>query len=102
MKKPLTLICFSVLLSVLATAQSSSTNEAPNLFLFDKFVDGHVLLKSGGTQNAILNYNTENQAVVFQDNGKTMILSDLLSVDTIYMEDRKFVPVGDKIYEVVS
>lgn len=102
MKKPLALICFSLLFSFFANAQSTSANEAPNYFLFEKFVDGTVLMKSGARENAVLNYNTEDQTVLFQDKGKNLILTDLPTVDTIYMQDKKFVPVGEKVYEVVS
>jgi hypothetical protein len=101
MKKPLTLIYFSFLFSFVATAQNQS-NDANKFFLFEKFADGTVLMKSGAKETASLNYNTENQSVVFQNNGQVMILTDLPSVDTIYINDKKFVPVGDKIYEVIS
>src|SRR5665647_1206155 len=70
--------------------------------LYEQFKNGTVLMKSGAIENASLNYNTENQTVVFIKDGQYMILTGTELIDTIYMENKKFVPVNNKIYEVLT
>lgn len=80
---------------------TDSTNFTRDL-LYDQFKNGSVLMKSGVIENAPLNYNTENQTVVFIKDGQYMILTGTELIDTIYMENKKFVPVNNKIYEVLT
>jgi hypothetical protein len=70
--------------------------------LFDNFHDGYVLLKSGDIEQAPLNYNTDDQSIYFQKEGRYMVLGGLETIDTIYFQHKKFVPVKNLIYEVVS
>lgn len=80
---------------------TDSTNFTKDL-LFDQFKDGTVLMKSGAIENAPLNYNTKNQTIVFIKDGQYMILTGTELIDTIYIENKKFVPVNNKIYEVLT
>jgi hypothetical protein len=73
---------------------------ALNTMLFQNFENGTVLMKNGATETASLNYNTENQSILFKKGEETMTLTGLESVDTVYMQDRKFVPVDNTFYEV--
>lgn len=70
--------------------------------LFNRFIDGAVLMKSGAVEKAKLNYNTDNQSIVFIKDNQYMILTGLESVDTIYIDDKKFVPIKEAVYEVVT
>lgn len=71
-------------------------------YFFADFLDGSVLMKSGGTEKAPLNYNTNNQQIGFMKDGKYMELTGLETIDTIYISERKFVPRRGKFYMVVS
>src|SRR6476646_6723124 len=84
--------------------QSQYLTDSVNLksFLFEKFLDGAVLLKSGAIEHAPLNYNTDDQNIVFIKNGKYMVIEDLEQVDTIYLQHKKFIPINKVIYQVVS
>ena len=81
-------------------SQSLSDTTWQKAFLFEQFIDGTVLLKSGGKEQAPLNYNTDNQQIYFIQNGQFMVLTGLEGIDTIYIQGRKFVPVENKVYEV--
>lgn len=70
--------------------------------LFEKFIDGSVLMKSGVIENAPLNYNTDNQTIVFMKGGQYLTLMGTEMIDTIYMDNKKFVPVKDNFYEVLT
>lgn len=69
--------------------------------LYDEFINGIVLMKSGAIENVPLNYNTDNQTIVFIKDGQYLTLTGTGLVDTIYISDKKFVPVNNKIHEVV-
>jgi hypothetical protein len=59
-------------------------------------------MKSGAIEKAPLNYNTDNQSIVFIKENQYMTLTRLETIDTIYIDDKKFVPVKETIYEIVT
>jgi hypothetical protein len=61
-----------------------------------------VLLKSGEISHAPLNYYAYDQTILFEKDGKILTLTGLPSIDTIYISERKFVPVNNTVYEVVT
>ncbi len=72
------------------------------LMLNEEFANGTVLMKSGSTGDAALNYDTDNQNIVFIKNGKYMFLTGTELIDTVYIANKKFIPVKDKMYEVIA
>jgi hypothetical protein len=60
------------------------------------------LSKSGAIDRAPLNYNAEDQSVIFLRDEQPYILTNLETIDTIYISDKKFVPVGNIVYEVIT
>lgn len=71
-------------------------------YLFENFIDGSVLLKSGEISRAPLNYCSYDQTVLFKKDGKILTLTGLASVDTVYINEKKFVPFNDMVYEVIN
>jgi len=95
----------SVLLSVIFISSLSAqiTDELetkPEHFIFTEFVNGHTILKSGDTIEAILNYNFLEEEMIFDDNGIKKAIGKLENIDTVYLASHKFVPVGDVFYEL--
>lgn len=70
-------------------------------YLYPEFVDGVVLLKNGQTQKAVMNYNMATEKMVYIKDGVYYDLLSLEITDTIYLNNSKFVPVGQVFYEVV-
>ena len=85
-----------------AQAQIVTDSSRFKTFLYEHFVNGYVLMKNGAVEEAPLNYNSEDQSIYFIKEGKYMVLSGLESVDTIYLKNKKFIPVKESIYEVIS
>jgi hypothetical protein len=105
MYKKITLVLCAALLHFYGHSQSTPASVDSNkykAFLFDRFHDGYVLMKSGDLEKAPLNYNTDDQNIYFIEGGQFMILSGLESVDTIYFQNKKFVPVRGVVYEVLT
>ena len=81
---------------------NAQTNDKPVRlvhYAFDAFSTGQVKLKSGEIYNQSLNYNLVTQEMIFEQNGKYLAIAHPESVDTVYLNDTKFIPVGDAFYE---
>ena len=84
-------------------AQSANdTSIRRQSMIFDQFIEGKVLLKSGAISEAPLNYLSTDQSILFKKEGVMYTLTELNSIDTIYISGRKFVPINNLIYEVVD
>jgi hypothetical protein len=92
-------ILFFCISSVLS-AQTDSPKPFPQL-LFPSFTKGIIKMKSGQTNSAILNYNTVDEDMIFKQNGIYLVLNKPEDVDTIFIQDMKFVYVGKAFYEIV-
>lgn len=107
--KKLSLLAVLFILTVGSFAQTTArlpqdmidSSEFKSL-LFNTFVDGVVLMKSKKVEKAPLNYNATHQSINFISAGKYYTLTGLEDVDTIYIQPKKFVPVKNDIYEVIS
>ena len=106
MKTPLFKVLFLVFSSNFSffTGQAQKTADSlqPKTCLFDHFTLGAVLEKNGTTHEALLNYDADNQSVLFKQDHQNMILTGLDNVDTVYIGEKKFIPAEDKFYAVAT
>ena len=90
---------------IFTTFQSSSQdingNPLPH-FLFPSFMEGRVLMKDGTSFTTKLDYHMVDEMMITEIDGKYRYSKDPKLIDTIYIENRIFVPVGNKFYEVLS
>ena len=101
MKKILLCFCLFVQLPFLNYGQSAGdTSLQRQSNIFDHYTDGSVLLKSGGVSKAPLNYCSFDQTILFEKDGTNFTLTNFDDVDTVYIADKKFVPVNKSFYEV--
>lgn len=94
------LVCLIPFLNYAQTATDTSIRRQS--MIFDQFIDGKVLFKSGLISEAPLNYLSTDQSILFKKEEVMYTLTDLKGIDTIYISGRKFVPFNNTIYEVVS
>ncbi|OLY93580.1 hypothetical protein SAMN05444008_108180 [Cnuella takakiae] len=85
-----------------ANAQSTSDSINREMLLFPEFVTGKVLMKNGAMETTPLNYNIEQQNIVFIQNRQYLLLTGLELVDTVYLQGRRFLPVGTRVCELVA
>jgi hypothetical protein len=78
---------------------SGSTPASP--YVFNEFVKSTVLQKNGGTVSASLNYNTITQEMMFEQNGSNIVM-DKGNTDTIYLQNRRFIPAKDVYMEKLT
>ncbi len=96
----LLIACF--LLSILKTeAQTGKMENLPNLVL-PKFKEGTVILKTGASYKAVMNYEMLDQQMLVVNNGQFFLVRDKHLVDTIIIGDSKFVPMEIGYNEVLA
>ena len=69
-------------------------------YIFPEFVKGTVLMKSGVKNEAMLNYNSLTEEMIFENNGTKLAISQLDQIDTVYIENRKFFLLNNKFVEL--
>ncbi len=82
-------------------AQDNSQRPLPQ-FLFPAFSDGVFVLVDGTRSNATLNYNMVEEAMISEKDGVYRKSRNPADIDTIYLQNRVFVPVGKAFYEVLA
>jgi hypothetical protein len=87
-------------ISLLLYSQSNADGTMPQYY-FTNFSDATLIMKSGKMQNQIINYNILTGLMVFQKGDKFYDITNPETIDTVLIQNCKFVPVGKYFYEVV-
>lgn len=87
MKKTITLLV-CIFFCCLLSAQKKP------IYLFPEFEQGRVLLRNGAIVNTSMNYDAANSRMMYKDKETTMELTGINDIDTIYIANRKFIPVA--------
>ena len=69
-------------------------------YVFPSFMEGTVRQKSGEVNKALLNYNSLTEEMIFDQSGQKLALDRTDNVDTVYILNRKFIPVGKSFHEM--
>jgi hypothetical protein len=93
-------IFIMLIISPELSGQTSPAGTFPQL-LFPNFSRGIIMMKSGKTTSAFLDYNTVEEEMLFEQNGNYMVINKPDEIDTISLQNRKFVPVEQAFYEVI-
>ncbi len=70
-------------------------------YVLPDFVEGSVLMKSGKTEDAVMNYNMVTEEMIFEKGDKRLAMTNLEAIDTVYLGSLKFVPHEKIFYEVL-
>ena len=81
-------------------AQTNSDGSSPQ-YLFSGFSPGQVKMKNGKAQSTMLNYNTVTERMVYEKDGNLYDLVNIEMIDTIFLKNKNFVPVGKVFYEIL-
>jgi hypothetical protein len=81
-------------------AQNDSIANLPQ-YLFPEFTNCTIRLKTGVTITAVMNYNTLTEQMTFYQNGTLMDLNKPETVDTIFLQNTKFIFFENMFYEVL-
>ena len=96
---------YSILISSLTISffLSDLRNKEVSHYLFPEFSDGVILMRSGAKNTLSLNLNTLTEQMVFDSKGQKLAIAkkEMLIIDTIYLQDRKFVVLNEKFVEAI-
>ena len=95
------IIVLFLLIASNTLSQNNIEGELPQ-YLFKSFSKGNVLFKNKEVESAPMNYNTVTENIVFEKNGELLDMINLHLIDTIYIQDSRFIPVGKAFYEVIA
>jgi hypothetical protein len=103
MKKIMQFFCLVILATaaIEVSAQTDTAIDLPN-FLLPRFTKSTIKFKTGSTKTATLNYNTVDQEMVFMQPDAYMVLENPELIDTVYIDNRKFVPFKKEFYELLQ
>jgi hypothetical protein len=92
----------SIVLIFCALAGFSQTNlMSVAHYVFPEFTKGIVLMKNGNENEAILNYNSLTEEMIFETRGTKLALGQLETIDTVFIGGRKFIPKDNTFLEMV-
>lgn len=92
---------FILLLPVNLAGQNNQGIPLPH-FLFPAFREGYVKMKDGKDFTALLNYQMVDEKMITELDGTYRYSKDPRLIDTVFIENRVFVPVGNVFYEVLA
>lgn len=95
--------CILIYSLIFIPSNAQQSNIVASHYLFPEFTQGVILMKSGKMNEAMLNYNSLTEEMIFDSNGekKAIGISEILLVDTVFIKDRKFIIVDRKFVEVI-
>ena len=72
-------------------------------YLFPEFTQGVVLMKDGGKNETLLNYNSLTEEMIFENRGYKLAIAqkEFARIDTVYIKDRKFIVLNDQFVELL-
>jgi hypothetical protein len=72
-------------------------------YLFPEFSQGIILMKAGEKKQALLNYNSLTEEMIFENNGRKLAIApgEIARIDTVYINGRKFIPFNLQFVEFV-
>ena len=94
-----TVIFFSSFSAESVIKAQNSVEPTESHYVFPKFLKGTVKLKNGHRESKVMNYNMITEEMVYDKDGVMMAIDRLGTIDTVYFETRKFVPVEKVFYE---
>lgn len=84
----------------LTDTQVVDSVDSPTKYYFKEFVDGTVFMKNGQQSQAKLNYQMQDQSILYIDgNGQRLVLSNIEEVDSVIVSGFAYVPVNGKFFE---
>ena len=98
--KSLVIFIASLFVTGLA-AQNGAKTSLPQ-FLFPNFSKSIVKMKAGNMYTASIDYNMVDEEVIFEQKGQFLALQNPELIDTVFIQNRIFVPVEKAFYEVVA
>lgn len=96
-----TITLFLILFLLTTTGFCQKNKKEINHYIFPEFVKGTVVMHSGTKNVTMLNYNAATEEMIFDEKGKKLAVSKLDEIEAFYIDERKFIPLQNKIVEII-
>lgn len=97
---------YCILISNLISISSYAQQEYVEIthYIFPEFTQGVVLMKNGIKNDALLNYNSLTEQMIFEKKDKKLAIAmnELGLIDTVFIKDRKFIAYNSVFVEFLS
>jgi hypothetical protein len=95
-------IPFLFMCCLTAKLQAQNTMQRSMIqYLYPDFSQSVVMMKNGEKKTSVMNFNTVTEKMVFISNGKYYDLMNPEIIDTVYLNNKKFVSAGKVFYEML-
>ncbi|HRT89902.1 MAG TPA: hypothetical protein P5257_07255 [Bacteroidales bacterium] len=95
------LIFFAITIGRIEGQEQQEINiRYPEQYLFPDFQPARVAMKAGKDVNILLNYSVVLEKMMFLQRGQVYEMMNSEAVDTVYLQNRKFIPYGRIFLEV--
>lgn len=96
-------LCFLSASWIFISSFAQQNSAEVSHYLFPSFTQGIVLMKDGKRNNALLNYNSLSEEMIFDKNDMKLAIGkkQLPNIDTVFIETRKFVVLKGKFVELI-
>lgn len=78
-----------------------SAQQFSRIFLFDEFAKAQIKFRNRTQASVSLNYDVANKKMLYTQGDDLMEVTNIQTVDTIFVKGHKFIPVAGVFYEVV-
>lgn len=78
-----------------------SAQQFSRIFLFDEFAKAQIKFRNRTQATVSLNYDVANKKMLYTQGDDLMEVTNIQTVDTIFVKGHKFIPVANVFYEVV-
>lgn len=80
---------------------SMSAQQFSRIFLFDEFAKAQITFRNRTQATVSLNYDVANKKMLYTQGDDLMEVTNIQTVDTIFVKGHKFIPEANVFYEVV-
>lgn len=96
--------CILIANLIISSSYAQLKSVVKSHYLFPAFTQGVVIMKSGVKNEALLNYNTLTEEMVFKKADKKLAIpkSDIVFIDTVFIADRTFIVLDKQIVEILN
>ena len=89
-----------ILMLMVIVSFAAMSQQLKRVYFFDGFAKGHVVYKNGAKYNVKLNYDANNQVMLFMQGDVMMEMTNPQQIDTVFVAGRKLVYHDNRFCEV--
>ena len=96
--------CILIANLIISSSYAQLKSVVKSHYIFPAFTQGAVIMKSGVKNEALLNYNTLTEEMVFKKADQKLAIpkGDMIYIDTVFIADRTFIVLDKQFVEILN